>query len=218
MTVPESAEPSYSLTPDPGEVELPTTDPATHEHSDLREYVVLLRRHALLILFVTVVTAGVTFFLSVRMPKQYTAGTTLLYSPTGTATGTDNDPTRAIATLVGIGSSNTVLGPIASQYKLGIQSLKKSVSVSGDTTLGPAQDLGDVRVAREVRTAREQHRPVTHLEPPHPAEGAPAGAGSRPPAAACDVRRQGRPELRRSSVCCARTARAGTGGTECLDP
>ena len=36
MTVPESAEPSYSLTPDPGEVELPTTDPATHEHSDLR--------------------------------------------------------------------------------------------------------------------------------------------------------------------------------------
>ncbi len=68
------------------------------------------------------------------MPKQYTAGTTLLYSPTGTATGTDNDPTRAIATLVGIGSSNTVLAPIANQYKLGIQSLKKSVSVSGDTT------------------------------------------------------------------------------------
>ena len=59
MTVPESAEPSYSLTPDPGEVDVPTTDPATHEHSDLREFLVLLRRHTLLIAFVAIATAGV---------------------------------------------------------------------------------------------------------------------------------------------------------------
>lgn len=134
MSMTESSQPSYSSTPDPGDVELPTTDPVTHEHSDLREYLVLLRRHMLLIAFVTILTAGVTFAFSVRMPKKYTAGTTLLYSPTTTATGTDTDPTRAIATLVGIGTSNTVLGPIASQFKLSIPSLKQSVSVSGDTT------------------------------------------------------------------------------------
>ena len=88
----------------------------------------------ILIAFVTVATAGVTFLFSVRMPKQYTAGTTLLYSPTTTATGTDTDPLRAIATLVGIGTSNTVLAPIANQYKLSLQTLKNDVSVSGDTT------------------------------------------------------------------------------------
>ena len=134
MMVTETAQPSYPLLPDSGEAELPSTDPATHEHSDLREYLVLLRRHALLIAFVTLATAGVTFVFSVRQPKQYTAGTTLLYSPTTTATGTDADPTRAIATLVGIGTSNTVLAPIADQYKLSLPSLKRYVSVSGDTT------------------------------------------------------------------------------------
>jgi Mrp family chromosome partitioning ATPase/capsular polysaccharide biosynthesis protein len=134
MTVPESAEPSYSLTPDPGEVDVPTTDPATHEHSDLREFLVLLRRHTLLIAFVAIATAGVAFLLSVRMAKQYTAGTTLLYSATSTTTGTDADPTRAIATIVGIAQSNTVLAPIAAQYKLSMRSLKNSVNVTDDTT------------------------------------------------------------------------------------
>ena len=134
MTVPESAEPSYSLTPDTGEVDVPTTDPATHEHSDLREFLVLLRRHTLLIAFVAIATAGVAFLLSVRMAKQYTAGTTLLYSATSTTTGTDADPTRAIATIVGIAQSNTVLAPIAAHYKLSMQSLKNSVNVTGDTT------------------------------------------------------------------------------------
>jgi Mrp family chromosome partitioning ATPase len=70
----------------------------------------------------------------VRQAKQYTASTTLLYSPTTTATGTDADPTRAIATIVGIATSNSVLGPIASHSSLSLRSLKQDITVSGDTT------------------------------------------------------------------------------------
>ena len=132
MTVTESPEPSYPSAPHQGEVDLPTNEPATHEHSDLRDFLVLARRHALLIILVTVVTAAAAFALSVRMAKQYTAGTTLLYSPTTIATGTDSDPTRAIATIQGVATSNTVLAPIAVKHKLSIQTLKSDVTVSGD--------------------------------------------------------------------------------------
>ena len=126
--------PGYSVHPDTGDVHLPFNEHATNEHSDLREFLVLLRRHVVLIVLVTLATAGATFALSVRMTKEYTASTTLLYSPSTTVTGTDSDPTRAIATFVGIGTSTTVLAPIATQYKLSIADLKRNVNVTGDTT------------------------------------------------------------------------------------
>ena len=154
----EYAQPSYSSVPDEqGEVELPpTTEPATHDHSDLREVLVLLRRHALLIAFVTIATAGVAFALSVRMAKQYTAGTTLLYAPTSSATGTDADPTRAIATIVGIATSNSVLSPIAGRSNLSLRALKDAISVSGDTTsdlLKISATAGSPARQRSLRTA-----------------------------------------------------------------
>jgi receptor protein-tyrosine kinase len=134
MSATEPAQPSYHPASETQEAVLPTTEAAINEHSDLREFLVLVRRHSLLILLVTLVTAGATFFVSLRQPKQYAANATLLYSPSSTTTGTDPDPTRAIPTIVGIADSNSVLAPIATRYKLTLKKLKKSVSVNGDSS------------------------------------------------------------------------------------
>ena len=134
MSATEPVKPSYDLAAETREVDLQSTEAAVHEHSDLREFIVLVRRHALLIVLITLATAGATFFVSLRQPKQYAANTTLLYSPSTTTVGTDTDPTRAIETIVGIGTSNTVLGPISRRFELSLPKLKKSVTVTGDAT------------------------------------------------------------------------------------
>lgn len=130
----ERALPRYYPTPATGETDLQQNEPtAAHEQSDIREFLTLLRRHALLIAFVTLVATVATFAFSVRQPKMYAASTTLLYAPS-TATGTDTDPTRTISTIVGIGTSNTVLGPLAAKYHETLAAMKKDVTVSGDST------------------------------------------------------------------------------------
>lgn len=129
----ESVKPSYYPIPEPGEAELQTTEPAAHEHSDIREFLTLVRRHALLIAAVALVTAAGTFAISVRQQKVYTASTMLLYAPS-TTTGADTDPTRTISTILGISTSNRVLGPIAARYHLSLPELKTDVSVTGDST------------------------------------------------------------------------------------
>jgi Mrp family chromosome partitioning ATPase/capsular polysaccharide biosynthesis protein len=129
----ERVEPSYYPSPEPGEAELQTTEYAAHEHSDIREFLTLLRRHALLITAVALVTAGATFAVSVRQQKVYSGSTMLLYTPS-TSTGTDVDPTRTISTIVGISTSNSVLAPIATRFHLSLPQLKNDVSVTGDST------------------------------------------------------------------------------------
>ena len=127
-------QPSYHHALDQGEFQLHSIEPVSHDHSDLREFVALLRRHALLIAVVAIVTGVSTFAVSAGQAKQYVATTTLLYAPRSGTTSLDSDPTRAMGTLVGIAASNTVLAPIARHYKLTVAELQSAVTVRGDTT------------------------------------------------------------------------------------
>ena len=113
-----------------GEVDHPPTalDPAT-DHSDVREALGLLRRHALLIAAVTIATAAAAFAISLTQPNQYTATATVLYSPTTTG-GNQPDISTAMQTIQGIGQSSSVLAPIARSYGLGVKEL------SGETSIG----------------------------------------------------------------------------------
>ncbi len=113
-----------------GEVESPTVDPAGSDHSDVREVLSLLRRHALLLVVVTVATAVAAFVISAAQPNTYTAGTTLLYTPTASPTGGQPDTATAMQTIQGIGESSAVLAPIAHSYGLGLAELKRDVSLS----------------------------------------------------------------------------------------
>ena len=68
------------------------TDPAAHEHSDLRDFLVLIRRHGLLIAFMTIATAAATFLVTLRQPKQYTAGDDAPLYPERGERGRGSDP------------------------------------------------------------------------------------------------------------------------------
>ncbi len=146
----ESPQPSYHLPSEPGEVDLHTTQPAAQDHSDLRELLVLMRRQALPIVIVTLATASAAFAVSLRQPKQYTAHTTLLYAPAATTSGMAIDPTSAINTIVGIGTSASVLMPVAASYHLTLRQLKSSVSVSGSTTSQLLTVSAQARLAPEA--------------------------------------------------------------------
>jgi succinoglycan biosynthesis transport protein ExoP len=143
----ETQEPSYHRLSNP-EVDLQPSESALHEHSDVREFLVLLRRHAILIVVVTIATAAATFLATLNQPKQYASDTTLLYAPTATATG-GQDPTRAIDTIVGVGTSDAVLEPVATQAQIPISTLKSSIGISGD----PNADL--IRVSAVAGTASQ---------------------------------------------------------------
>lgn len=129
MQQPEVIEPGYHFQPKL-EVDLPSDRLAAHEQSDLREFVGLLRRYVVLIVCVTVATALGTYVVSLEQPKQFTGQTTLLYSPTDSSA----DPTRAVNTIVGISTSNAVLGDVARSHKLTVAGLLGQVSISGDTS------------------------------------------------------------------------------------
>ena len=128
MTPAETLEASYSLVPEL-EVHLPSTESAAYEHSDLREFLALLRRHAVLIVVATVLTGALTYVFTARETKQYASGTTLLYS----ASSSGEDPTRAVDTLVGVSSSSAVLSPVAARYKLTLAELAGSLTISGNS-------------------------------------------------------------------------------------
>lgn len=106
------------------------TETDASEQSDLREFFLLLRRHALLIVFATVLTALVTFAVTFTQAKQYSSSTTLLYAPTPSTAV--QDPVRDIATITGIGTSNAVLQPVALQRHLTLAALKSDLSISSD--------------------------------------------------------------------------------------
>ena len=99
------------------------------EQSDLREFLVLLKRHVLLILLITLTLGAATYAASAREPKQYTSGATLLFSLPASST---QDPTRAIATVVGISGSHAVLAPVAKRDKLSFEAVKGAVTITGD--------------------------------------------------------------------------------------
>src|SRR5258708_4166593 len=111
MTQLQSFAPHESISSGP-DVHVPTNETAVYEHSDLREFFSLIKRHVLLTAAVTIITGAATYAVTSRQAKQYSSGTTLLYA----ASSSSEDPTRAINTLAGVGSSDAVLGPVASRY------------------------------------------------------------------------------------------------------
>ena len=99
-----------------------------HEHSDLREFLTLLRRYILVIGVATILTGLAAFIVSAGQPKQYTSATTLLYSPTDTT----GDPIRALNTIVGISTSNAVLAPVAATHRATAAELLQEVKITSD--------------------------------------------------------------------------------------
>ena len=138
----EHFERSYHHAFRPEEVALHSNEPPTGDQSDLREFLELLRRHALLIVLVTFVTAAAAFVVSLAQTKHYSASTTLLYTPTSTASGTPDTATE-MQTIAGVATSSTILAPIASRHGLTLKQLRSDVSanVSGGGATSASQLL-----------------------------------------------------------------------------
>ena len=78
------------------EVGVQTASVNHQDQSDLRDFLQLIRRYALLIACFAVATCLATYFFSASQQKQYAAHSTILYTPTDPA----QDPTRALSTML----------------------------------------------------------------------------------------------------------------------
>ena len=148
----ESFNPGYHPAFERGEVELHSIEPAVHEHSDLREFVGLARRHAPLIAFVTIATAIAAFVVSLSQPSVYDASTTLLYTPTSTTAGAPTDTATEMETIAGIATSTSVLSPLAHRFGLSLQKLQQNISVGISTSSGSTSEL--LRISAKAHQAR----------------------------------------------------------------
>jgi succinoglycan biosynthesis transport protein ExoP len=120
---------------------LHTTEPTVAEQSDLREFLGLLRRHALLIVVVTLATAVAALVASLMQAKQYEASATLLYTPTTAAATGMPDTATQMQTIAGIATSTTVLSPIAERHGLTLRQIKHDVSAGLSTGTTSASQL-----------------------------------------------------------------------------
>jgi receptor protein-tyrosine kinase len=125
----------------------PPSDHST-DHSDVREVVTFLRRHAVVVVLTAAITGAVGFGVSFTQPKTYLAKTSLLYS--ASAGAQTQDPTRAIDTILGIAGSNDVLFPVARRHGLTMPALKARMSILGDAN---ADIISIVARARVPATA-----------------------------------------------------------------
>jgi Mrp family chromosome partitioning ATPase/capsular polysaccharide biosynthesis protein len=113
------------------EPELEATENHTHEGSDLRAFLALFRRHAVLIAVVTVLTGGITYAVTKHEAPQFSSTATLLYTEPANAPA-DADPARAVSTYVGVGSSSAVLTPVARRHGMSLAQLQSSLSLTGN--------------------------------------------------------------------------------------
>lgn len=110
------------------EVGVQTAKVTHHDQSDLRDFLKLIRRYALLIGCFAVVTCLATYFFSASQQKQYSGHSTLLFTPTDPT----QDPTRALSTIVGVSTSQSVLAPLEHQFGKSFGELLQQVSVTAD--------------------------------------------------------------------------------------
>ena len=89
---------------------LETPENHTNEGSDLRAFLALFRRHAVLIGVVTILTGAVTYAVTKQEAATFSSTATLLYTEPANA-AVNADPVRAVSTLVGVGTSSAVLTP-----------------------------------------------------------------------------------------------------------
>ena len=83
--------------------------------SDLRGFVTLVRRHAVLITMVVVLTGALSLGLSLAQANKYRSTARILYTDPGTAAGAigGGDPARAVDTFVRLATTDDVLEPVA---------------------------------------------------------------------------------------------------------
>ena len=120
----QDVDPRYHALADP-EVELTRSPIGVTEHSELREFIALIKRHLILIAVVAILTGAATYAVTQREASRYVSGTTLLFTPTGTT-----DPATQVATVVGIASSSAVLAPIALHLRMTMQQLRQSLNIT----------------------------------------------------------------------------------------
>ena len=108
---------------------LEATENRTNEGSDLRAFLALFRRHAVLIGVVTILTGAVTYAVTRQQAATYSSTATLLYTePASEAV----DPARAVSTFVGEATSSAVLAPVAQKHRMRVADLRAALSVTGD--------------------------------------------------------------------------------------
>jgi Mrp family chromosome partitioning ATPase/capsular polysaccharide biosynthesis protein len=132
----------------PQELALETPENHENEGSDLRAFLALLRRHAVLIAVVTLLTAVVTYAVTKQETPRFTSTASLLYTEPANAPAND-DPARDVSTLVGVGTSDAVLYPVAKAHEMTPTKLRAALSITGN----PDADL--IGVSANSPSAKE---------------------------------------------------------------
>jgi Mrp family chromosome partitioning ATPase/capsular polysaccharide biosynthesis protein len=115
---------------------LETPENVTNEGSDLRAFLALFRRHAVLIGVVTILTGVIAYVVTKQETPQYSSTAQLLFTePANAPQGFD--PARAVSTFVGEGTSSAVLDPVAKAHGMTPAQLRKALSITGN----PSADL-----------------------------------------------------------------------------
>jgi len=118
-------------TPPDQEPALEATENRTDEGSDLRAFLALFRRHAVLIGVVTILTGAVTYAVTRQEAPTYSSTATLLYTEPANESASA-DPARAVSTFVGEATSSAVLAPVAQKHRMRVADLRAALSVTGD--------------------------------------------------------------------------------------
>jgi succinoglycan biosynthesis transport protein ExoP len=119
------------------------------DDTNLPNFLAMLRRQRLLVAVAAVLAAGAAFVVSSLQPTEYTSSARILYSAAAGPAGAPNeDPARALDTLVGLAKNPTVLGAAAQAAHVSVQQLDDATSVSSD----PNADL--MKISATARSAR----------------------------------------------------------------
>jgi Mrp family chromosome partitioning ATPase/capsular polysaccharide biosynthesis protein len=112
---------------------LETSENRTDEGSDLRAFLGLFRRHAVLIVVVTILTGVVTYAVTKQEAAKYSSTATLLYTEPANVSF-NFDPARAVSTLVDVATSSAVLSSVAQKHGMSLTKLQSMLSVTGNPT------------------------------------------------------------------------------------
>jgi capsular exopolysaccharide synthesis family protein len=125
-----------------------------HDQSDLRHYLGIIRRQALLVIGITVAAALAALLLALSQPSKYRTTATLVYAPPTSSvlnnTTTTEDPNRALSTLSVLATTDPIVRAAATSANVGPDVLRTTVSVAVD----PSADLLDITgTSRSPRVA-----------------------------------------------------------------
>ncbi len=100
------------------------------EEMDLRHYLEVIRRHALLIVLAALVAGAAALAVSIREQPRYRGTATILYTPSTAAFTSPEDPARVLSTLANLATNGTLIAEAAKQAGTTPDEMDSSVSVS----------------------------------------------------------------------------------------